>query len=146
MAVSRKGRCLKTSFDRVILCAGTMTDWIEIVKREIQTSEPGYNGETEVFTSVANYPGRIEALKYTTRFDGTTITDTSGSSFTHVVYIPFDQTVYELDLGSLWVKISRTKDRYLKLTGGIKDVYEQEQYLELALIETGFTENQASLG
>lgn len=146
MSYKTMGRCIKTQFDRVILCAGTMTDWIEIVKRELQTTEPGYNGDKQLFTSVVNYPGRLEAVKYVPRFDGVNVMDMGSRSFTHVIYIPFDQTVYELDLNTLYVKLTRTRDRLFKLTGGIKDVDEQEQWLELALMETGFSDLEATEG
>lgn len=146
MARNRNGRCVKTQFDKEILCAGTMTDWIEILSREIQGTEPGGSTQpTETFTAIVSYPGYLEAMKYTPRWDGVSTVDQSADNFTHVAYIPFDQDVYELDVNKLYVKRSGTRDRYFKLKG-IKDYGERDTYLQLQLAETGFTDLEASHG
>lgn len=137
-------RCVKTQFSRVILCAGTMNDYIEVLSRAQKgTSIGGSNEATQDFTSEADFAGYLEAVKATRRFHGVSMEDQSAPNYTHVGYIPFDQDVYELDINTFFVRITRDKPRYFKLKG-IINFGEQDEYLQLQLAETGFTDLEAS--
>lgn len=143
MAAKYTKRCTKTMFDRIILCSGTMTDYMSIKKREQQgtSPDPDDTSATEKFTTVENYMGYIEAIKPTARYDGVHI----DSTITHIAYIPFDQTTYELDLNTLFVDLERQRNRFFKLKR-IMNYGEQDEYLALSLTETGFTDLQAAEG
>lgn len=134
--------CIKTQYSRKIICAGAMKDFIEIYSRTMSGTNPG--GETQskpTFTPVADFAGMFEAVRETPRMQGINPEDTK----THVCYIPFDQTVFELDRNKHFIKISRTRDRYFKFTG-VADWGEQEEYLQIKLKETGFTDLEAASG
>lgn len=137
-------RCVKTQFTRVILCAGTMNDFIEVLSRVQQGTEIGESSEsTEEFTTVDDFAGYLEPVKATRRWNGVSMEDQSSPNFTHVAYIPFDQDTYELDINTFFVRITRAKPRYFKLKG-IVNYSEQDEYLQLQLAETGFTDIVAS--
>lgn len=141
-----KNRCVKTQFDRQILCAGTMTDYVEILSRAIQGTEPGLSTQAEPdFSAIAQYAGYLEAVKNTPRWNGVSVEDQSAFNFTHAGYIPFDQTIYELDINTFYVKITRQRARYFKLKG-IMNWGEQDEYLQLQLAETGFADLKAAHG
>lgn len=140
MATSRRGRCVYTRFDRKILCAGTMIDWLIIERRDQQgITDPDTGASVEEFTTVESFAGRIEASRRTPRFDGVNTEDAK----THVAYIPYDQTVYELDLGSLFIRKEGTRDRRFTLKG-ISPYDEEEHWLEMELRETGFADVTAA--
>lgn len=142
----QKGRCVKTQFDRVILCAGTMNDLVEIFVRVQGTTEPGLNIQSdEGMTALSQFAGYLEAAKFTPRFNGVNTQDQSTPAFTHAGYIPFDQDTYELDINTFYVKLTKTRSRYFKLKG-IKNYGEQDEYLQLQLSETGFVDLMASKG
>jgi hypothetical protein len=143
IAVKFNRRCVKTIFDRKILCVGTMTDYMTIKKREQVGIGPDQNdtSATEGFTDVIAYMGYMEAVKPTARFDGVYI----DSATTHVGYIPFDQTTYELDNNSLFVELERSRNRLFKMQR-IMNFGEQDEYLALFLTETGFIDLQAAEG
>lgn len=137
-------RCVKTQFSRVVLCAGSMNDFIEILSREQQVTEiDGGNESDQDFTSVTDFAGYFEPVKATRRFNGVSMEDQSAPNFTHVCYIPYDPDVYELDINTFFVKITRDKSRYFKLKG-IINYGEQDEYLQLQLAGTGFTDLKAS--
>lgn len=141
-----KPKCIKTQFEKIVLCAGAMTEVVAIYRREIQGTQPGLSIQAEPkFTLVIQYPGTFEAVKDTPRWNGVSVEDQSALNFTHAAYIPFDQDVYELDINTFFVKITRTRDRYFKLKG-IMDWGEQEEYLQLKLAETGFVDLKATHG
>lgn len=146
MSVSKKGRCVKTQFNREILCAGTMNDLVEIFVRVQGTTEPGQDIQTdENMTADKQFAGYLEAAKFTPRFNGVSTQDQSTPAFTHAGYIPFDQDTYELDINTFYVKLTRTRSRYFKLKG-IKNFGEQDEYLQLQLSETGFSDLLAAKG
>lgn len=146
MGNKRSGRCVKTQFDREILCAGTMTDYLQIYSRAIKGTEPGKEIQPgEDFTLQDDFAGYIEAKKDTPRWSGVSTEDQSANNFTHAGYIPFDQDIYELDVNRFFVKKPGTRDRYFKLKG-ITNYGEQDEYLQLKLAETGFTDLKASEG
>ncbi len=128
-------RCIKTVFTRTILCAGTMQDYIKIVRREYSGSDVNETVTQETFTTVDEFMGYLEVRNPTQRFDGVNI----ASNITHIVYIPFDQTVYELDRNTLFVELEKIRNRYLKLVA-VEDFHEQEDYLALYCTESGFTD------
>lgn len=135
-------KCIKTQFTRQILCAGMMRDFIEIYSREMQRTNPGQETQAKPdFTAVSDFAGYLEAVRDTPRMEGVNPADVN----THVCYIPYDQTVFELDRNKFFIKISRTRDRWFKFTGVI-DWGEQEEYLQIKLKETGFTDLEASGG
>lgn len=136
-------RCVKTIFDRKILCVGTMTDYIMIKKREQVGINPDPNSTqaSEIFTDIQDYMGYLEAVKPTTRFDGVYIDNT----VTHIVYIPFDQTTFELDKNSLFAELERTRNRLFKMQKCM-NYGEQDEYLALFLSETGFVDVEAAEG
>ena len=137
-------RCVKTQFEKIILCAGTMNDYIEILSRVQKGTEIGGSPEaTEDFTTVIDFAGVLEAVKSSRRFNGVSMADQSAPNFTHASYIPFDPDVYELDINTLFVKITRDKARYFKLKG-ITNWGEQDEYLQLQIAETGFADLVAS--
>jgi len=139
-----KNRCVKTQFDKEILCAGTMTDLIEILSRAIQGTEPGLSADpTEAFTPIVSYAGYLEEKKFTPRWDGVSTEDQSAGNFTHVAYVPYDQTVYELDINTLFVRITDTRNKLYKLKG-IKEY--GDYYIQLQLAETGFEDLTAAEG
>lgn len=139
-------RCVKTQFDRQILCAGTMTDLVEIIERDQVGTQPGEALEsTPTFTTVVDFAGYLEATKATRRFNGVSMEDQSAPNFTHAGYIPFDQTVYELDVNKFFVKLTRDRSRYFKLKA-VRNWGEQDEYLQLNLAETGFTDLLAATG
>lgn len=135
-----KGHCLYTAFTKTILCAGTMTDLLEIVKREQQPRQAGEGQASEGFTSISDSLGYLEDANGTPRFDGVSIAD----GVTHAGYIPFDQDIFELDRGSLWVRYTGTnRTRLFKLIR-VQDYHEQEEYILLQLTERGFDDLEAA--
>jgi hypothetical protein len=72
-------------------------------------------------------------VKPVSRFDGVNIIQGA----THVCYMKFDETVFELDINSLWVEIEFHKNRRFKLLS-IENYLEFDKYLALWLQETGF--------
>lgn len=150
MAVRKtRGRCIYTSFTKTILCAGTMRDLVEILRREIKGIEPGLRTQAEeVFTSVYRGAGYFEGMtmiRPTVRFDGVATADSAGTDFTHFAYIPYDQDIYELDTGSLFVRMGNVRQRLFKLKG-IINYGEEDTYLQLKLNETGFENLEAAHG
>lgn len=135
--------CTKTRYNKIVLCAGSMTDCIEIVKRVSGTTEPGEAIQaTPTFELVAAMPGLAEDVAGVARFDGINIEDGK----THVVYISFDPEIYQLDRNVLFIRIdSDYQERYFKMLK-IKNYGEQNQYIEIDLKETGFTDLEASKG
>ncbi len=136
-----KNRCTKTIFDRKVLCAGTMTDYVTIQRREITGTTPNNPVGSETLTNVVDYFGYLEAIKPTQRFNGINI---SGNT-THLVYIPFDQSTYELDVNTLFVLDSKTRPRLYKLLS-IENYGEQDEYLILYCKENGFADIEANEG
>lgn len=135
-------KCIKTQFSRKILCAGSMKDYIEIYSREIIGTNPGEDEQPDpTFSAVSDFAGYLEAVRETHRQEGI---NTSESN-THVCYIPYDQTVFEMDANKFFIKISRTRERWFKFTG-VTDWGEQEEYLQIKLKETGFSDLGASNG
>ena len=133
--------CVKTRFDRVILCAGTMKHCIEILSREMKAPEPGVSlNASPEFTAVSVTAGRLEDTSGTPRYAGVN----TESGVTHAVYISFDPDVYELDLNTCFVKVSFTnRDRYFKMKK-VRNLGEQDQYIEFECAETGFTDLEAA--
>lgn len=134
-------RCVKTVFDRKILCSGTMTDYIIIKNRTLQGTTSNRKKAVEDFVVVDNVFGYLEAVSATTRFNGINIE----SNITHLVYIPFDQTIYELDKNTLFAEVERTRSRLFKLEK-IMNYGEQDEYLVLYCKETGFADIEANEG
>lgn len=132
-------RCTKTIFDRVILCAGAMTDYFMIKSRALQGTTANNTQLSGQFATIINMLGYLEAKKPTQRFDGVNI----GAEVTHLGYLPFDQTVYELDKNTCFVEIERNKNRYFKLLS-IMNYGEQDEYILFYLKETGFTDIEAA--
>jgi hypothetical protein len=121
-----------------------MNDYIEVLSRAQKgTSIGGSNEATQEFTVVADPSGHLEAVKGTRRFNGVSMEDQSSPSYTHACYIPFDPDVYELDVNSFFVRITRDKPRYFKMKL-ITNYDESDTYLQLQLAETGFTDLEAS--
>jgi len=132
-------RCVKTIFSRITLCAGTMDNYIKVLER--RQVGGGFNGPgiTETFTLVSEFMGKIEVRNPTARFAGVGIED----GVTHIVYIPFDQTIYEMDNGKLFIEIERQKNRRFKLLS-CSNLDEQDSYLALYCRETGFVDKEAA--
>lgn len=134
--------CIKTQYTRQIICAGAMKDFIEINSRSMPGTNPGKTIQSEpTFTKIIDFAGLLEAVRATPRMEGVN----TSSSDTHVCYIPYDQTVFELDKNEFFIKITRTRSRYFKFTA-VMDWGEQEEYLQIRLTETGFSDLEASRG
>jgi len=144
-----KNRCVRTQFNKEILCAGTMNDYLLILSRAITGTEPGQSIQaSETFTQIVDYAGYLEASKPTQRWNGVSMEDQSAPNYTHVCYIPFDPVTYKLDVGKLFVKKqgdTSDLDRLFKLKS-INNFGEQDEYLQLRLAETGFAELDGSHG
>lgn len=134
-------RCVKTIFERKVLCVGTMTDYVSIQRRELQGTTVNNTYAEEQFTEVDNFNGHLEARMPTQRFDGINMTD----SMTHVIYIPFDQTIYELDRNTMFAEVEKTRNRFFKLLK-IMNYGEDDEYLALFCKETGFSDLEAAEG
>lgn len=135
-------RCIKTQYTKKILCVGAMKDFIEVFSRTMQGTNLGQTIQsTPLFTPISDFAGLLEAVRATPRMEGVN----PSSSDTHVCYIPYDQTVFEMDKNRFFIRITRTRSRWFKFTGVI-DWGEQEQYLQIRLTETGFTDLEASGG
>ena len=148
MPIIKKGRCVKTQFERKILCAGTLQDLIRIQRREIKGTNPGQSTQAGfTFTDVARMAGCLEQYlsRNSRRFDGVSTEDSAGPAFTHEAYITFDQEVYELDYNTLYVRYEGKRDRLFKLKG-IVNYGEQDEWLQLHLQETGFADREAAQG
>lgn len=134
--------CIKTQYSRKIICAGAMKDYIEIYSRTMAGTNPGQTIQSKPsFTSASDFAGLLEAVRATPRFEGVNPVSTD----THVCYIPYDQTVFEMDKNKFFIKITRTRSRWFKFTA-VMDWGEQEQYMQIRLNETGFTDLEASGG
>ena len=119
-----------------------MKDFIEIYSREMPGTNPGKTIQSKpVFTPVSDFAGMFEAVGATPRMEGVN----PSSSDTHVCYIPYDQTVFEMDKNKFFIKITSTRSRWFKFTA-VMDWGEQEQYLQIRLNETGFVDLEASGG
>lgn len=146
MATKRRGRCVYTQFDKQILCAGTLDKLFRIQSRVQSGSQPGQTGNPiETFTTVSEIEGKLEAVKYTQRFAGVATEDQSQPNFTHVGYISYDQTLYELDLNTFYVETEGQRNRRFKLKG-IQDYDEESQWMQLQLAETGFSDLDGASG
>jgi hypothetical protein len=138
-------RCEKTLFTRQILTAGTMKDYCTIISRDLQPSSPDSIENIEVMTDIMGMDGKLEDISFVTRFDGVNI----ANGATHLYYIPYQQSIYELDINNLFVRrkckvgLPKDKDRYYKMLG-IRNYGEQDQYNILQLKETGFTNKLAN--
>ena len=128
--------CTKTRYDRKILCAGAMTDYMTIKKSEQGTTDFGDSQADPIMTIIRSYFGYLEVVRPSIRFDGISIDKTS----THYWYIPFEQDVYELDVNSLFVTREGAKERIFKLNE-IENYDEQDRWLALHLEAKGFSEN-----
>jgi hypothetical protein len=134
--------CIKTQYSRKILCAGAMNDYIEIYSRSMSGTNPGQTIQSNpIFTPISDFAGLLEAVRATLRMEGVNLSDAD----THVCYIPYDQTVFEMDKNKFFIKITRTRSRWFKFTA-VMDWGEQEQYMQIRLNETGFTDLEASGG
>jgi len=132
-------RCTKTIFSRTILCAGTMTDYIMIKSRVQQGSGVDETDISHTFTNIANYMGYLEDRNPVQRFDGIVI----GDNVTHIIYIPYEQEVYELDKNTIFIEVESTRNKYYKPLSMIEY---NEQYLAFYCMETGFTDLVAAEG
>jgi hypothetical protein len=119
-----------------------MKDYIEIYSRAMPGTNPGKTIQSKpVFSPVIDYAGILEAVRATPRQEGVNPSDAD----THVCYIPYDQTVFEMDKNKFFIKITRSRSRRFKFTA-VMDWGEQEEYLQIRLKETGFTDLEASGG
>jgi len=119
-----------------------MRDYIEIKSRSMSGTNPGQTTQSEAsFTAVADFAGILEAVRATPRQEGVN----PSNADTHVCYIPYDQTIFELDKNKHFIDITRTRPRRFKFTA-VMDWGEQEEYLQIRLNETGFTDLEASGG
>lgn len=130
---------IKTIFERKVLCAGSMCDYLVIQERKQKPTGLGQPQAGFDFMQINAYDGKIESTKGTKRFDGVTI----DPKITHLAYMPFDQEIYELDTNSLFVELERTRNRRYKLDS-IRDYGEQEEWLLLYLIDNGFADLEAT--
>jgi hypothetical protein len=131
--------CTKTRYNRKILCAGAMTDYMTIKKSEQGTTDLDDIQAEPTLTIIRSYFGYLEAVRPSIRFDGVSIDRTS----THYWYIPYEQDIYELDVNSLFVTREGTKERIFKLNE-IENYDEQDRWLALHLEAKGFSENGAT--
>lgn len=134
-------QCQRMIFSKKILCAGTMDTYLFIKSRQSAGTDIDNLHPTMTFTTVYECMAGFEEVKPTYRFDGITI----DSTITHIAYIPFEQSVYELDTNKLFVEKEGQRNRYFKLKP-IRDYGEQGEWLVLYLTETGFSDLQASEG
>ena len=133
--------CVKTQFSRKILCAGTMRDAVEIYENVLGPPDVGSTTPTTSKTVVAQYMGHLEEVNPVIRFDGVSVdTRAPGDKHTHVIYMPYDDTVYRLDTNKLWAQVN-DRDELYKLTK-IKRYH--DEYLQLYVQETGFDTNQGA--
>ena len=136
-------------FDKEILCAGTLDDILTVKVRAQQGTNPGQTYEPgEVFTTVDTFDGYLERVRPTRRWDGVSMVDQSAENYTHVSYIAYDDTVYELDVNKCYIetpgpsgKVRRFKLKYAPETYGTDD-----EWMILKVAETGFIENEAAVG
>ena len=134
--------CIKTQYSIQIICAGAIKDFIEILSLTKDGTNPGKTNQSKPsFSSVIDFAGLLEAVRHTSRMEGVNPTDAD----THVCYIPYDQTVFEMDKNKFFIRITRSRPRLFKFSGVI-DWGEQEQWLQIKLKETGFTDLEASSG
>ncbi len=128
-----------TIFEKIKLSPGTMTDFVHIQERIEKPAKIGSMNSTIDFINKWNGMTKLEVVKPTFRFEGVNIP----AGTTHLEYMPFDNTVFELDGNSFFVKYPSKKrglkERYFKLEGKI-NFGEQDEYLLLYLRETGFSE------
>lgn len=141
MAIKKNGGCIYTYFEKEILCAGAMDEYVTIKERALQGTTFDSIESEELFTDVGNIFGKLEVRNPTKRYDGVTIPD----SVTHIVYIPFDQTYYELDMNKAFIEIDRSRKRYFKMLS-VKNVGEQDEYIAFFCKETGFSDLKAATG
>ena len=132
--------CTKTRYDRKILCAGAMTHYLDIYKHEAATTDFGSLQANPTKTKITSMFGYFEAVKPSLRFDGVVIDDKT----THLFYIAFDQTIYELDVNKLFcLKYNPARNRIFKLSN-IENYGERDQWLMLSLEEQGFADKEAT--
>jgi len=149
MATKRKGRCVYTMFDKETLCAGTLDDILTVKTRTQQGTNPGHTYQpSEQFTTVGVYDGYLERVRPTRRWNGVSMVDQSAENYTHVGYIAYDDTVYELDINRCYVEVEGPsgKTRRFKLKYAPEAYGTDDEWMILRLAETGFTENAASEG
>jgi hypothetical protein len=132
-------KCTKTRYDREILCAGAMTDYMTIKSSTAGTTDFGDVQAEPTLATIRSYFGYLETVRPSIRFDGVSIDRTS----THYWYIPYEQDIYELDVNSLFVTKEGTKERIFKLNE-IENYDEQDRWLALHLEAKGFSENTAT--
>lgn len=138
MAVTN-GRCIKTLFKRQILCAGSMRDYITIYRSALQSTTFDQKQAAKNFEIVDNMIGALEARNPVKRFDGIVIDNT----FTHVIYIAYDQTIYELDLNTLFCDVEKPRTRRFKMLNML-NLEEEDKYLAIFVKETGFSDLSAA--
>ena len=129
-------KCTKTRYDRKILCAGAMVDYMSIVRSESGTTDFDNIQAEPTMTVIRSYFGYLEVVRPSIKFNGVSI----DRNATHLWYIPFEHDVYELDINSLFVTKEGTKERIFKLNE-IENYDEQDRWLALHLEDKGFSEN-----
>ena len=141
-----KGRCVYTIFEKKILCAGTMDKYCIIYRNELQETTINQNQSDNTKTVLFNMIGAIENINATARYAGVKMTANApeGKS-SHVVYIPFEQSIYELDINRLFIEVEMKRNRLFKMNK-IADLNDQEEYLAIWCNETGFFDIEAAKG
>lgn len=144
--IKNKGRCVYTIFEKKILCAGTMNKYFTIYSNELQETTTNQNQSDNTKTVLFNMLGEIENIKATARYAGVKMTpnEPEGKS-SNVIYIPFEQDIYELDINKLFIEMEAKRNRLFKMNK-ITDLNNQEEYLAIWCNETGFSDIEAANG
>jgi len=139
--IVRNGRCLKTIFDKIILCAGTMTDFGIVYEKAIQGTSANQSQASIKLTFNCDCMGRLEAVKPTSRIDGIAI----NSQTTHLYYMPFDNDVFNLNIDTLYIEVEKSvsRNRFFKVQA-ILNLDEQDEYIVFTMAERGFAELEAA--
>lgn len=141
----RSGRCTKTIFERVILCSGSMEDYVTIYENVLQETTLTQNQAQPEKNVLLSIFGRLEEVNALARYAGIKMTNnTPEGKSSHVVYIPFEQSIFELDINRFFIKVERTVRSRLFKMNKISNYGEQDEYLAVWCNETGFDDLEAA--
>ena len=138
MGIGRKvdGSCIYLYGTKQKLCTSALRHFIELKQRRINTPKLGSLEPIETFTTVASMYSAMVARQPTSRFNGVNIKE---GTLTHVFYIRYDDSLFWLDTGSLFIDFAgygTSRTRRFKLLA-IKALDEDNQWMLIQASERG---------
>lgn len=138
MGLSKRtvGSCIYLEGTTQKLCTSALKHYIQVKQRRINTPKLGSLEPIETFTTIASMYSAMIARAPSARFNGVNIKE---GTLTHFFYTRYDDTLFWLDRGSLFVEFTgygSSKTRRFKLLA-IKVLDEANEWMLLQCSERG---------